>query len=182
MLKKILLVLGALVVVLLVAIAMQPGTYHVERTMTMAAPADAVYAQVADFHKWDAWSPWAKLDPACKNTFEGAASGEGAVFAWDGNDQVGAGRMTITAAKPSEHVGIRLDFLRPFADTAQSDFRFQSVGGGGNAATSVTWSMDGKNNFIGKAFCLFMDMDKMIGDAYVQGLTSIKSIVEKPAK
>ncbi|MCE9637805.1 MAG: SRPBCC family protein [Planctomycetes bacterium] len=179
MLKKILLAVAALVVVLLVVVAMQPGTYHVERSVTMAAPADAVYAQVADFHKWDAWSPWAKIDPACKNTFEGAASGTGAVFAWDGNDEVGAGRMTITEAKPSEHVGIRLDFLRPFEDTAMSDFHFQPAGSG---STTVRWTMDGKNNFIGKAFCLFMDMDKMVGDSYEQGLASMKAIVETPAK
>lgn len=179
MLKKVLLALGALLVVFLVIVALQPGTYHIERTVTMAAPPEAVYAQVADFHEWGAWSPWAKLDPACKNTFEGAASGTGAVFAWDGNDEVGAGRMTITEAKPSEHVAIRLAFTRPFEDEAMSDFRFQPAG---NGSTKVTWSMDGTSNFIGKAVGLFMDMDKMVGDSYEQGLASMKAIVEKPAK
>jgi hypothetical protein len=178
MLKKIL--LGSLIAVVViiavfaVLIAMQPDTYHVERTLKMSAPPEAIFAQVNDFHKWDAWSPWLELDPNSKVTFEGPESGEGAVFRWSGNENVGEGSMTILESKPYELVRYRLDFIKPFEDTATSEFILKPEGD----QTAVTWAMDGKYNFIGKAICLFMDMDKMIGDNYEEGLANIKRIVE----
>ena len=178
MLKRILMVVAALVVVLLVVIAMQPSKYHVERTAKMAAAPAAVFAQVNDFHNWDAWSPWAKIDPAAKITFEGPAAGKGAMFSWDGNDDVGAGKMTILDSHAPESIHIQLDFLKPFACTAATQFAFKADG----AETSVTWSMDGDNNFMGKAFGLFCNMDKMIGADYEKGLASMKSIVEAPKR
>ena len=174
MLMKVLLVVVALIGVFLVIVAFQPSTYHVERSATMAAPPAAVFAQVNDFHKWDAWSPWAKIDPAAKVTFDGPASGVGASFAWDGNDDVGAGKMTILESRPPEAIKIKLEFLKPFESTCTTDFAFRADGD----KTTVTWSMDGENNFVGKAFCMFMDMDKMIGADYEKGLASIRGIVE----
>src|SRR5438874_6603675 len=100
MIKKIL--LGAIVVIVLVVaifcivVALQPSHYHIERSATMNAPASVVFNQVNDLHRWDAWSPWAKLDPNMKQSYEGAPSGTGAICSWTGNDQVGQGRMTIT--------------------------------------------------------------------------------------
>ena len=174
MLMKVLLVVVALIGVFLVIVAFQPSTYHVERSATMAAPPAAVFAQVNDFPKWDAWSPWAKIDPAAKVTFDGPASGVGASFAWDGNDDVGAGKMTILESRPPEAIKIKLEFLKPFESTCTTDFAFRADGD----KTTVTWSMDGENQFIGKAFCMFMDMDKMIGADYEKGLASIRGIVE----
>jgi len=182
MTKKILLValavLAAVVVVFVIVVSIQPADFRITRSATMsAAPAD-VFAQVNDFHNWNAWSPWAKLDPAAKNSFEGPSSGEGAVFRWAGNDEVGEGSMTITESRPPELVGIRLDFLRPFEGTSNAEFTFKPVGD----QTEVTWSMHGENNFIAKAFCMFMDMEKMLGDQFEQGLANLKSIVEtKPS-
>src|SRR6267142_2949082 len=109
MIKKILIVLVALIVILVVVIMLQPATYQVERSTTIAAPAPVVFAQVNDFHKWNAWSPWAKLDPAMKQTFEGAPAGNGAVYTWTGNKEVGEGRMTITESRPSDLIKIKLD-------------------------------------------------------------------------
>src|SRR5262245_38310569 len=111
MFKKILIGLAALIVIFVVVVALQPSHYHVERKATIAAPPATVFAQVNDFHKWDAWSPWAKLDPAMKTTFEGPPSGKGAVYAWTGNDKVGEGRMTLTESRPSELINIKLDFI-----------------------------------------------------------------------
>src|SRR5262245_66044640 len=106
MLKKILIaipiVLVAIVVILVAVLALPPSEYRVERTATISASPAAVFAQVNDFHNWEAWSPWAKLDPAAKTTHEGAAAGTGAIFTWSGNDEVGEGRMTITESRPSE--------------------------------------------------------------------------------
>lgn len=180
MLKKALIVVAVLVVALLVVIAIQPSEYRVERSANMKAAPDAVYAQVADFHHWNAWSPWAALDPAAKNTFEGPASGKGAIFAWDGNDQVGAGRMTVTDATPPSHLAIRLEFFRPMEGDATTEFRFAP---GKDGSTDVTWSMSGTNGFLGKAFSLVMDFDAMIGKDYDTGLANLRSVVEpKPAK
>jgi polyketide cyclase/dehydrase/lipid transport protein len=182
MIKKIL--LGAVIVVVVIiavcvaVVAMQPAHYRVERSATMNAPALVVFAQVNDFHKWEAWSPWARLDPNMKTTYEGAPSGNGAVYAWTGNNDVGEGRMTILDSKPGEAIKIKLEFLKPFAATSATVFSFKPQGN----QTSVTWTMDGDNNFIGKAMCLVMNMDKMVGGDFEKGLAQMKTIAEKSAQ
>lgn len=177
MFKKILIGLVLVLVVLAIVIAMQPGEFKVERSMTMNAPAQAVFDQVNDFHKWEAWSPWAKLDPKCENTFGGKESGVGATFDWKGNNEVGQGKMTIVESTPPSLIRVKLDFIKPFESTSDVEFKFKEKDG----KTDVIWSMSGKSNFVGKAICLFMNMDQMIGAYYEKGLTSIKTIVEKPA-
>jgi hypothetical protein len=174
--KGILLGLVALIAILAIVVAMQPEDFKVARSMTMSAAPAAVFEQVNDFHKWEAWSPWVKLDPNAKMTYEGPSSGEGAIVRWDGNAEVGAGSMTIVESKPNELVRIRLDFIRPFEGTSDVEFAFKPVGD----KTEVNWSMAGKNNFMAKAISLVIDCEKMVGDSYEQGLTSIKSIVESP--
>jgi uncharacterized protein YndB with AHSA1/START domain len=159
-------------------VAMQPNEHRVERKATMNAPPDKVFAQVNDFQKWDAWSPWAKLDPAAKNTFEGPAEGEGSVFKWSGNDQVGEGSMTLTESKPHERIKIRLDFVKPMEDTSNVEFTFKPQG----EKTEVLWSMDFEVDFMGKAMCMFMDLDKMVGDKFDEGLASLKGVVEAEEK
>jgi hypothetical protein len=171
-------VLGLIVGGFCIVVAMQPSTYHIERSAAMAAPPEVVFAQVNDFHNWQAWSPWSKLDPNAKEIFEGPAAGEGAVFRWSGNAEVGEGSMTITESVPHERIKIRLDFVKPMEDTAAVEFTFKPQG----EQTEVTWSMDGQNGFIGRAFCLLMnmDMEAMVGDSYAEGLKNIESIVEAP--
>jgi uncharacterized protein YndB with AHSA1/START domain len=178
MLVKILIGLAALVVLLVVVVALQPSEFRITRTATVAAPPSAVFAQVNDFHKWEAWSPWAKLDPAARNTFDGAPAGPGAVFAWAGNGQVGEGRMTIIESRLDELVRIKLEFMKPFAATNTAEFTFKPDGD----RTAVTWSMYGHNNFIGKAVCLVMNMDKTLGGEFDKGLAAIKSVAEAAAR
>jgi len=113
MLKKILIALVVIIAALLVIVAIQPSEFRVERTTTIAAPADAVFAQVNDLHKWDAWSPWAKLDPAAKIIFDGADAGQGAAMSWSGNDKVGEGKMTIVESHPNDDIKIKVDFTKP---------------------------------------------------------------------
>jgi hypothetical protein len=179
MIKKIL--LGALIVIVLVlaigcvVIALQPAHYHIERTATMNDPAPVVFNQVNDFHKWDAWSPWAKLDPNMKTNFEGAPAGNGAVYSWTGNNDVGEGRMTITDSKPGELVKIKLEFIKPWTATNATNFMFTPQGN----QTAVKWTMDGDNTFLGKAFGLFMNMDKMVGGDFEAGLAKLKAVAEK---
>ena len=173
-LKKVLIGFVAILAVFAIVVALQPPDFAISRTASIAAPPAAPFAQVNDFHRWEAWSPWAKLDPAMKTTYEGPASGTGAIYHWAGNDQVGEGRMTILESRPGELVRIKLEFLKPFAATNQADFTFKGDG----AQTSVTWAMSGRKNFIQKAFCLFMDMDKMVGADFEKGLAQMKSAVE----
>ena len=144
----------------------------------MSAPAPAVFAQVNDFHKWEAWNPWGKIDPAMKQTYEGAPAGIGAIYTWVGNKNVGEGRMTLTESRPSDLIKIKLEFFKPFAGTNIAEFTFMPAGN----QTAVTWSMAGKNNFMAKAIHLFMNMDKMIGGQFETGLKQMKSIVEAALK
>jgi hypothetical protein len=177
-LLKIFLTLIFLVIVFVIVVAFQPAEYRVERSATISAPQQVVFNQVNDFHNWDAWSPWIKLDPACKHSFEGAPAGAGAIFIWSGNNDVGEGRMTITESRPTDRVRIKLDFVRPFASTADTEFTFKPQGN----QTSITWSMSGQKNFLSKAICMFMSMDKMVGGDFERGLASLKSVAESPAK
>jgi hypothetical protein len=178
MLKKILIGIAAVIVLFLIFVAMQPAQYRVTRSATMTAAPSVIFEQVNDLHKWDAWSPWAKLDPAMKVTFDGPQSGAGASYAWVGNKDVGEGKMSITESKANELVRLKLEFIKPFASTAMTEFTFKPEGN----QTSVTWSMTGDKNFMSKAFCLFMNMDKMVGGDFEKGLAGLKSVVQVAAK
>lgn len=173
MLKKILLAIVVLVALAVAGVGAaalrQPDTYKVERSATMAVPPEAVYQQVADFKAWDRWSPWAKLDPAMKTEFGGTPGAPGATYAWVGNDKVGEGRMTITEVAPPSRIAIKLEFIKPMASVADTAFTLAPQGAG----TRVTWTMAGKNEFLGKVMCVFMDMDKMIGKDFEKGLAQL---------
>jgi uncharacterized protein YndB with AHSA1/START domain len=177
MLKKILIGLAVIVVVFLIVVATRPDAYRVERSLTIAAPAEVAFAEVNDFHKWQPWSPWAKLDPNQKNTYSGEPAGAGAVNHWSGNDQVGEGEMKILESQAPSKIIIDLKFIRPFESQSLVDFTFAPE----NDGVKVTWGMNGKHNFISKAMCLFMDMDKMLGGDFERGLAGLKTIAETEA-
>jgi hypothetical protein len=174
MFAAVLIALAVIIGVFLVIVALQPPVYRVTRTTTVVAPATDVFAQVNDFHNWEVWSPWAKLDPDAKNSFAGAPAGAGAIFAWSGNKKIGEGRMTLTDSRPPELIRINLQFVRPFPSTSTAEFTFQPEGD----QTLVTWSMTGRKNFISKAFCMFINMDQMIGGDFERGLAQMKATTE----
>ncbi|HUM11980.1 MAG TPA: SRPBCC family protein [Myxococcaceae bacterium] len=178
MLRKVLIGLAALVVVLLVVIATRPSTYRVERSTRIAAPPEVVFGLVNDFHAWDRWSPWAKLDPEMKTTYGGPTSGAGASYAWTGNSKVGEGKMRITESRPAQKVDIRLEFIKPMAGISQTEFSFRPESGG----TQVSWVMTGTNDFMGKAFSLVADMDAMIGKDFEKGLGAMRAEAEADAR
>lgn len=178
MLKKILIGLVVLVALFAVVVALQPSEFRVARTAMISAPAPEVFARVNDFRNWEGWSPWAKLDPAAKATFEGPAAGQGAVFAWSGNDKIGEGRMLLTESRPPQLVRIKVDFVKPFAGSSTSEFAFRPEGD----RTAVTWSTYGPQSFVSKAICLFMNMDKMLGGDMEKGLAQMKSVAEASKK
>jgi len=178
MLKKILAVVALLFAVLLIAIATRPAQFRVVRSARVAAPPEAVFPLIDDFHAWTSWSPWEKLDPGLKREYSGAPRGKGAAYAWSGNDDVGSGAMTITDSQPSERVEIKLEFKTPFEATNVTTFTLRPAAGG----TQVEWAMAGDNNFVGKAMSLFMNMDQMVGKDFEQGLAQLGAAAEARAK
>lgn len=176
MLKKILITVAVVIVLLIGYVAMQPSTFHVERSVSIAAPAEAVYPHIASLKLMNEWSPWDKMDPAMKKSYEGPESGVGASYSWEGNAAVGSGKMTVTEAKPSEDVKLKLEFVKPMPGISDVHFTVKPQDG----KSTVTWAMDGTQNFIGKAMCLAMGgMDKMVGTQFEAGLNGLKTIVEK---
>ena len=176
MFKKILIGLALAVGVLCVVIATRPSEFRVARSAAISAPPSMVFAQVNDLHNWEAWSPWGKLDPEMKKTYSGAPAGTGASYAWVGNNQVGEGSTTITESRANEMIKMKLEFLKPFKGTNDVVFTFQPEGD----KTIVTWAMSGHNNFMSKAVGLFLNCEKMVGGQFEQGLSQMRSVVEKP--
>lgn len=169
MLLIVLSVLLVIVSAFAVVVARSPGDFRIERSASMAAPPERVFAQVNDFQAWEAWSPWAKTDPAMKQSYEGAPAGEGAVYTWKGNSRAGEGRMEILESDPSRRIGIDLQFVKPFPARNVTEFTFTPEGAG----TRVRWTMTGKSNFACKAFAVFMSMDKMVGTDFEKGLAAL---------
>ena len=174
----ILTVLAVLLVVLIVVVSTRPSEYKVARSTVVNAPAATVFPQVNELKKWEAWNPWGKIDPNMKLTYSGPASGVGAVYAWVGNSDVGEGQGTIMESRPNELVQLKLEFFKPMAGVGTAAFTFKPQGD----KTEITWTMSGQNNFIGKAMCMIMNMDKMIGSQFEKGLADLKAAAETAPK
>jgi hypothetical protein len=174
MLRKILIGIAAALALLVLVIAVQPTTFHVERSINVATAPERALALVNDFRAWTQWSPYEKKDPTMKRSYGGSASGTGATYHWVGNKDIGEGRMTILESTPSK-VTVKLEFIEPFESTAAATFTFSPVQGG----TKVSWAMDGNANFIGKAFHLVLPMDEIVGGDFEQGLSALKSAAER---
>jgi hypothetical protein len=170
----ILLVLG--IVALLVYAATRPGSFRIVRSIRIQAPAARIHALINDFGAWAQWSPWEKKDPAMTRTRSGPATGTGSVYGWEGNKQVGKGRMEITESTPPSRVLIQLDFLAPFEAHNMAEFTLQADGD----TTEVTWAMYGPSPFMAKLMSVFFSMEKMVGPDFEQGLANLKALAERP--
>jgi hypothetical protein len=158
----------------LMAASAKPDTFKVQRSAVIAAASETIFPLIADFHRWNGWSPWEHRDPAMKRTFDGPQSGVGAVYAWDGNRNVGAGRMEIVEAAASSKIMIKLDFIKPFEGHNVAQFTLQPRG----PATEIVWTMHGPAPFLSKLMQLVMNMDKMIGKDFEAGLAGLKRLAE----
>ena len=168
--KRIFLVLAAVVAIFAAFVATRPSEYKVERSLVMNAPASEIFPRVVIFRKWATWSPWARPNPSMAVEFSGPKGGVGSVYHWKGNDKVGEGRMTMVSALKDQLIEIKLQFIKPWEQTSKTSFTFQPEGSG----TKVTWSMTGERDFVGKLFGLFMDMDKMVGPDFEKGLQALR--------
>ena len=156
-------------------IKLTQGHLHLARGTAINAPPEKVFALINDFRQWEAWSPWEKIDPALKRTHSGAASGQGAVYEWSGNKEIGQGRMEIVESVPSTKVTLNLDFITPFEAHNKVDFTLVSQGD----TTTVTQAMYGPSPYVSKLMTIFFSMEKMVGEKYEEGLANLKSISEK---
>jgi len=175
MMKKIVTVVAMLIVAVLAYAATKPDTFRVERSANIAASSEKIFPHINDLKSWGAWSPWEKMDPAMKKTPGGAPSGKGAVYEWDGNDQVGKGRMEIMESSPPSKITIKLDFMKPFEAHNMAEFALERKGD----STHVTWAMFGPQPYMAKVMSIFIDCDRMVGKQFEEGLANLKAITEK---
>lgn len=175
MLRLIVIVVMVLLAALLFYVATRPPAFRIQRSIRIAASRETLFAYVSDLRNFDAWSPWAMLDPAMQKNHSGSAGGVGAVYEWRGNSKVGQGRMEIIDAVEPARVVIRLDFLKPFAAHNTTEYILAEAGDG----TEFTWLMHGPNSFVAKLMGLFFSMDRMVGTQFEQGLASLKSLAEQ---
>lgn len=175
MLKIIGIVIIVLVAGVLILAAFKPDTFRIQREASIKAPPEKIFALINDFNRWGAWSPWEKKDPAMKRTFGATTSGKGAVYAWEGNKDVGQGRMQIAESVPSSKVALNLDFVKPFEAHNLVVFTLEPKGD----ATNVTWAMQGHTPYFAKIIHVFVNMDKMVGKDFEAGLANLKAAAEQ---
>jgi carbon monoxide dehydrogenase subunit G len=175
MIKKIAIVVAVLIAALLAYAATQPDTFRVQRAASIKAPPEKIFAVLNDFQRWDAWSPWEKKDPAMKRTFSVVTTGKGAQYAWEGNREVGQGRMEISESVAPSKLAIKLDFLKPFEAHNTVEFTLEPKG----EATNVTWAMQGDTPYVAKIVHVFLNMDKLVGKDFETGLANLKTLAEK---
>ena len=172
-------VLAIAIAVVLVLAAAKPNTLTIQRAITVKAPPDRIFPLINDFRQWVTWSPYENKDPALKRSYSGAPSGKGAVYGWEGNKNVGSGRMEILDASAPSKIVIKLDFFTPFEGHNTAEFTMLPQGGATNVATNVTWLMHGPSPFVGRIMQVFINMDRMIGKDFEAGLANLKRLTEK---
>ncbi len=150
----------------------RPTLVRVERSVVVRAPPATVFPRVASLREWPAWSPWEHIDPKMKVEYSGPESGEGQVYSWKGDDRVGEGRMTVTKLVPDRLVRIRLEFVKPWEATSDTELALEGVDGG----TRVTWSMTVEQDLAGKLFSVFRSLDAAVGPDFERGLASLRQV------
>lgn len=181
MIKRLLLILGGLlltgVLTIVCLAATKPDTFKIERSTTIKAAPEQIFAILEDFHQWG-WSPWEKLDPNMQRSYGGASKGKGSLYRWEGNNDVGTGCLEIKDTIPPTKVQMRLDIIKPFEAKNDVEFNLTPALDG----TEVTWSMKGQNNFISKIMQIFINTDAMCGKQFEEGLSNLKKSIETPKK
>lgn len=168
-------ILAIAIAVVLIIAATKPATFRVQRSTSIKAPAEKVFPLINDFHQWTTWSPYEHKDPALKRTYSGAESGKGAVYAWDGDKNVGTGRMEILDTSVPSKIVIKLDFFKPFEAHNTAEFTMLPQGD----ATNLTWLMHGPAPFMHRVMQVFLNLDNMIGKDFEAGLANLQKLTEK---
>ncbi|MBN8980899.1 MAG: SRPBCC family protein [Rhizobiales bacterium] len=166
-------ILAIAIVIVLILAAMKPDTFVVQRSTLIDAPGDTVYRLINDYKNWASWSPYEKIDPAMKRKYSGAPVGVGSIYEWEGNKNIGSGRMEILDSSPSR-IDIKLDFMSPFEAHNKAEFTMKPEGN----ATNVTWTMRGPIPYKFKIMHVIFNMDKMVGNQFAEGLANMKRVAE----
>jgi uncharacterized protein YndB with AHSA1/START domain len=172
-------VLAIAIAIVLILAATKPNTFSVQRTTTVKAPPEKIFPLINDFHQWGTWSPYETKDPAMKRSFSGAASGKGAVYGWEGNKNVGSGRMEILDTSLPSKIVIKLDFFTPLEGHNTAEFTMLPQGDATNVTTNITWLMHGPAPFMSKLMQVLINLDNMIGRDFEVGLANLKRLTEK---
>jgi len=175
MLIALIVILVAIVALLAIA-ATRPDQFRIERSATIKAAPERIFPYINDLHRWQSWSPYEKKDPAMQRTYDGPASGVGASYGWNGNKNIGSGRMEISASVPASRVHLKLDFFTPFKASNTAEFALEPHG----EATRITWAMQGHSNFMNKLMGLVFDFDKLVGKDFEEGLINLRTLTEEP--
>ena len=168
-------VLAVAIAIVLILAATKPATFGVQRAIAVKAPPEKIFPLINDFHRWTDWSPYENKDPAMQRSYGGEAAGGGAVYTWDGNNNVGSGRMEIIDSLEPSRIVIKLDFIKPFEGHNTAEFTMLPQGD----ATNVTWLMHGPASFMSRLMQVFINLDRMIGKDFEIGLSNLKKIVER---
>lgn len=153
----------------------RPDEFRIERAIDIAAPPERIFPLLDDFRAWSEWSPWEKKDPAMTRHYGATTVGVGATYAWEGDRNVGKGEMRIVDTMPPSRLAVDLRFVKPFQARNAVEFTLAPSGGG----TRVTWTMRGPSPFLFKLMHLFVDMDRMVGKDFEQGLANLKAAAER---
>ncbi len=170
------LIMALATALILIMASLKPDSFRVEKKAVINAPPEAVFAAINDLQRWQSWSPWEKKDPAMKRLLSTTSAGLGASYAWEGNKEVGQGRMEITESTQPSRIRIKLDFIQPFEAHNTVLFSLTPKNGG----TEVSWAMEGPTPFSAKIVHVFFNMDKMVGGDFETGLNNLKTLTEKP--
>jgi uncharacterized protein YndB with AHSA1/START domain len=176
MLKTILLTVAAVIAALLIYAATKPDAFRIQRSTTIAAPPDKVFALINDLRQFNTWNPFAKMDPQSVITYDATTAGVGGAYNWQG-EKSGAGRMQIAESVPAQRVTAKLDFTKPFEAHNLVDFSVQAQG---DKSSTVTWAMHGPMPYLNRLMTIFFDMDKTVGKDFEAGLANLKALAEKP--
>ncbi len=174
MLKKIGIGLALVIVAFLAVVAAQPADYTISREIAINAPAEKVFPYLNNSRLGDKWGPWKEVDPKTAMIFSGPEEGVGARTSWEKGEKLGTGSATIVSSEPNQRVGIRLEYTEPMSMVQDAEYSIRPADG----KSVVTWKVQGKNTFMGRVFCAFGNMDKMIGGMFEKGLNNLKQLVE----
>lgn len=170
-------VLGSLILILAVFlsyVAMQPAEYSVSREIFIAAPPEKIFPFLNNAKLGEKWAPWSKIDPQATMNYSGPEEGVGAVTSWDSQGQLGTGSATITASIPNHQVDVALAYTKPMEMNQKAMYLLTP----GDHGSTVIWMVSGKQNFVGRIFCVFINMDKKVGGMFEMGLANLKAVVE----
>jgi uncharacterized protein YndB with AHSA1/START domain len=172
---KIVIIVAVLIAALLAFAATKPKTFRIQRSMSIKAPPEKIFALINDFHSWSGWAPQDKEDPTMSRTYSGAAFGKGAVSEWNSSGSAGKGRMAIVESVPSSMISIQVDFVKPFEAHNINEFSLKPAGG----LTEVVWTMHGTNLYIMKIMSIFVNMDGVVGKHFESGLYNLRTVAEQ---